>query len=549
MSNKGTVRRTIIGGNNRVVVGANCTAYTHYRNKSDSQGQSDAADQGETVLIDFGYAGLDRSATGFDQAMPDAAEFFHHKTDTSHKPTRPAKALVITHGHGDHVGNIPHYLALGYELPPVYASRLTLEILRGELEDMGIDAAEWPQMHEIRGGDELQIGDFKLTAFPVSHSIPQTLAFGVEVGGHRFFETGDVKADQTLMLGENTDFDAIKRWAQKDGGVDALFLDATKAMNDRQTPTEHGTREEFRKVLQDHSGQRVVVHAFGGYLELVAGIMKAAAQDGRTLVIGDGSMKRHFDAMDAAGIDYKGLIKQKTGKTLKILQHDDPAAKALKPEDTLLLTCSSIFGESTALTDAAEGRPSWLTLRKDDVVLTNGLFRRTRVAKYQRLIAQLEKLGVTLYTHEQHPLDQAGHGFWPDLKKYADTVDAKRTYPVYGNAAGTDALAKKLAGEGRKSSDLHNGDETVFHSDGRVTKRSVAQKGWIFVRYRQYGRVNDYVHSTEEPGWKSKPGHRTPMDTHHKDKVQPRKKDTRTDSRDQRRIAMRRRRAVLTPAG
>lgn len=544
MSNKGTVRRTIIGGNNRIVVGANCTAYTHYRNKSENKDTRDAQDRGETVLIDFGYAGIDRAATGFDQAMPDASDFFHHKTDKSHTPGRPAKALVITHGHGDHVGNIPYYLALGYELPPVYASRLTLEILRGELRDNGIDEADWPKMHEIKGGDEIKIGDFKLTAFPVSHSIPQTMAFGVEVGGHRFFETGDVKADQTLMLGENTDFDAIKRWAQKDGGVDALYLDATKAVNDKQTPTEHNTREEFRKVLTDHTGQRVIVHAFGGYLELVAGIMKAAAEDGRTLVIGDGSMKRHFDAMDAAGIDYKGLIKRETGKELKILHHADPAAKALKPEDTLMLTCSSIFGESTALTDAAEGKPSWLKLRNDDVVLTNGLFRRTRVAKYQRLIEQLEKKGITLYTHEQHPLDQAGHGFWPDLKKYADTVDARRTYPVYGNAKGTEALAERLQKDGRATSDLHNGDETVFHSDGRVTKRAVAQKGWIFIRFKKYGRVNEYVHTTDEPGWKSTPSKRTPLRTHHRDKIRPRRKEHERQGRH-----ARLRRPVLTPTG
>jgi len=542
LANKGTVRRTIIGGNNRVVVGANCTAYTHYRNKSEDQDIRDAADNGETILIDFGYAGLDRTSTGFDQAMPDAADFLYHKTDASHTPKRPAKALVITHGHGDHVGNIPHYIALGYKLPPVYASRLTLEILRGELEDNGIDESQWPKMHEIKGGDELQIGDFKLTAFPVSHSIPQTMAFGVEVGGHRFFETGDVKADQTLMLGENTDFDAIKRWAQKDGGVDALFLDATKAMNDKQTPTEQDTRDEFRNVLHDHADQRVIVHAFGGYLELVAGIMTAAANAGRTLVIGDGSMKRHFDAMDAAGIDYRALIRRETGHDLKILRHDDPAAKKLKPEETLLLTCSSIFGESTALTDAAEGNPSWLKLRSDDVVLTNGLFRRTRVAKYQRLIAQLEKKGITLYTHEQHPLDQAGHGFWPDLKKYADTVDAKRTYPVYGNAAGTDALARHLAGQGRKTSDLHNGDETVFHKDGSVSKRKVALPGWIYIRFKNYGRVNEYVHSSDEPGWQNRPGHRTPMETHDRDKIQPRKKPQRGRIR-------RIHRPLLSPAG
>lgn len=472
---KGRLRRTVLGGNQKDFLGCNATAYSYY---------ADENSEPVTILVDFGISLLSRRQVerGFHTLLPDAADYLYKKDDTAHIPSRPASALFITHGHNDHIGAIVHYMNMGYKIPPIYTAPLTRLLIEDELRYYGFPESDWPEFHDVLPGDRPAIGPYEIEPFSVSHSIPSSYGFAVRAGGETFIESGDLKAAMDIFLGPGTDFARLHEMALE--GVKALFLDGTKAMSDKANETNAQMLHDFEKMLEKHPDQRLIVTFYGGYVETTALFLTAAAEQGRTVVIGEGSVRRFFNALSEAGFDIAAAIEAKTGKPLRIVDGFNPAWHDLPQEQTLVLTGGSDAHQYGAIAKALEGKSDWLTLDPLDVVFFNAFTLPGQDKDFGNLCQNAKAAGLTVYTRHDLYIHGNGHGSLPELVEIADAVKPQYAIPIYCLEMMADSLISKLIEKNQNTLQIRDGDSIDFTENGvEIVPRAEDREKLVGVRF------------------------------------------------------------------
>ena len=169
---------------------------------------------GRLLIVDCGVLFPEDEQPGVDLILPD----FSYLEDR----WQDIEALVLTHGHEDHIGAVPYLLRSRQDIP-IYGSQLTLALLAAKLREHRIPG----DLHEVAAGEQAEVGSFSLEFFAVTHSIPDALAVGIVVGGQRLVHTGDFKLDQLPLDGRVTDLPGLARLGSD--GVDLLLVDSTNA--------------------------------------------------------------------------------------------------------------------------------------------------------------------------------------------------------------------------------------------------------------------------------------------------------------------------------
>lgn len=450
---QGRLRRTVLGGNQKEFLGCNATAYSHYACENSAP---------ETILIDFGISLLSRKLVqrGFHALLPDARDHFYKKNDPAHTPSRPASALFITHGHNDHIGAVVHYLNMGYVIPPIYATPLSRTLIEDELRHFGIPEADWPPFQDIKADDKISCGPYEVEPFAVSHSLPFSFGFAVRAGGETFIESGDLKAAADIFLGPATDFQRLRDLAKENIG--ALFLDGTKALSAQPNETNAGMLTAFNGLLEKHPHQRMIVSFYGGYVESMALMLVAAAEHGRTAVIGAGSVRRFFNALESSGFDITAAIQSHTGKLLRIVDGFDPAALKLLPEETLVLTGGSDADQYGSVIKAVEGKNPWLQLNNLDVLFLNAFTLPGQEAFFDALCKKIRDRGLTLYTRDDIYIHGNGHASLPELLQISRAMSPRLVVPTYCMDIMADSLVTALANENQPTIRQRDGDSLDF---------------------------------------------------------------------------------------
>jgi ribonuclease J len=361
--------------------------------------------QDATVLIDCGLMFPEDYLFGVDVVIPR----FEHILEEREK----IKAIVLTHGHEDHIGALPWLLP--HVDVPVYGSDFTLALVGAKLAERCIEA----DLRPVKDGDRVEIGPFAFNFFPVCHSIIKGYALGIETPAGRVLHTGDFKIDRNPLDGHATDLEGIRRFSEP--GVKLLMSDSTNVERDGFALTEREIKASLREVFDSARG-RIIVTLFSSHIQRLQEIIDLAAACGRRVAISGRSLSRNIDL--ARELDYLRI----PGGTLVEVEE----LGSLKDEEVVLLVTGSQGEPLASLSRMSLDEHRSVRIKKGDLVLLSSRFIPGNVLAITKVINRLYKLGAEVLYEKVQAIHASGHAHREELRIMLETVRPKYFVPVHG---------------------------------------------------------------------------------------------------------------------
>jgi ribonuclease J len=421
---------------------------------------------GRLLLVDCGVLFPEDHHPGVDLILPDF-ESIRDRLDT-------IEALVLTHGHEDHIGATPYLLRERQDIPLV-GSELTLALLDGKLREHRLKETVH---HKVREGDRLTLGPFELEFVAVNHSIPDALAVAIRAGGQLVLHTGDFKMDQLPLDRRITDLRAFARLGEE--GVDLFLTDSTNAETPGFTPAEQQITPVIDQVFRD-SRQKIVVACFASHVHRVQQILDATAAHGRKAAYVGRSMVRNMGI--AAELGY---LRVPPGVLI-----DPKDLSSLPPERQVLISTGSQGEPMSALSRIAQRDHHIVHIEEGDtVLLASSLIPGNENAVY-RVINGLARWGARVVHKGNALVHVSGHASAGELLYCYNIVRPRNVLPVHGeirHLLANGALARATGV-----------DNVVIAEDGVVVDlvdgvASIAGKvpcGYVFVDGSSVGDVTE----------------------------------------------------------
>jgi len=425
---------------------------------------------GEVVVVDAGLAFPRDEHLGVDLILPD----FGYLSDRE----RPVRAVVLTHGHEDHVGALP-YLLRQVRVQEVWATRLTLGLIKSKLDEHGLmRAAELKEADPDAG--RVQLGPFGIEFVRVAHSIPDSVAVLLDTPGGRILHTGDYKMDHTPVDGLRTD---VGRLAEiGNAGVDLLLGDSTNAERPGVTGSERLVGEAFRQIIPRLEG-RVLVASFASNVHRMQQAIDVAVDVGRKVCVVGRSMRKNVNI--ARNLGYMEVPDD------VLIRPND--LEEYQPEDVLIL-CTGSQGEPlSALVRIAYGDHPAVKVEAGDTVIISAKPVPGNELSVHDAINQLARRGAEVLHQEIAPIHVSGHGNSEELRTMLGLVRPRGVMPVHGEFRMLAAHAR-LAREGGIPEDrivLAENGSVVELTDGVPRLVDRIEAGVTFVDGLGVGDVQD----------------------------------------------------------
>jgi ribonuclease J len=361
--------------------------------------------RGQLLVIDCGVLFPDDHHPGIDLILPDF-EYVKDRLDD-------VQAVVLTHGHEDHIGAVPYLLRLRPDLPLV-GSTLTLALVEAKLKEHRIT----PYTLGVREGDRERLGVFDCEFVAVNHSIPDALAVAVRTSGGTLLHTGDFKMDQLPLDGRLTDLRAFARLGEE--GVDLFLTDSTNAEVPGFTTPERDISSAIDKVFR-HARRRIIVACFSSHVHRVQQVLDAAEKAGRKVSMVGRSMVRNMGI--AAELGY---LHVPDGVLVDVKRLDDLR------DDEIVLICTGSQGEPMAALSRMANRDHRIDVGVGDtVLLASSLIPGNENAVY-RVINGLMRLGADVVHRGNARVHVSGHASAGELLYCYNIVRPRNVMPVHG---------------------------------------------------------------------------------------------------------------------
>jgi ribonuclease J len=361
--------------------------------------------RGQLLVIDCGVLFPDDHHPGIDLILPDF-EYLKDRLDD-------VQAVILTHGHEDHIGAVPYLLRLKPDLPLV-GSTLTLALVEAKLKEHRIK----PYTLGVREGDREKLGVFDCEFVAVNHSIPDALAVAVRTSGGTLLHTGDFKMDQLPLDGRLTDLRAFARLGEE--GIDLFLTDSTNAEVPGFTTPERDISSAIDKVFR-HAERRIIVACFSSHVHRVQQVLDAAEKAGRKVAMVGRSMVRNMGI--AADLGY---LHVPDGVLVDVKKLDDLA------DDKIVLVCTGSQGEPMAALSRMANRDHRIDVGPGDtVLLASSLIPGNENAVY-RVINGLMRLGANVVHKGNARVHVSGHASAGELIYCYNIVKPKNVMPVHG---------------------------------------------------------------------------------------------------------------------
>ncbi|SDD55418.1 ribonuclease J [Auraticoccus monumenti] len=361
--------------------------------------------RGELLVIDCGVLFPENHQPGVDVILPDFT-WIRERLDR-------IKAIVLTHGHEDHIGAVPYLLRERPDIP-VIGSRLTLAFLAAKMQEHRLS----PTLVEVVAGERRDVGVFDLEFVAVNHSIPDGLAIAVRTSAGLLLHTGDFKMDQFPLDRRITDLRAFSRLGVE--GVDLFLTDSTNATVPGFTTAEHELTPAIETVFRT-SPKRIIVSSFASHVHRIQQVLNAAHSSGRKVALVGRSMVRNMGiAQDLGYLEVpEGLIVD-----LKQL--------ARLPDNRITLICTGSQGEPmAALARMAKEEHKIRVGDGDTVLLASSLIPGNESAVYG-LINGLARLGANVVHSGNAKVHVSGHASAGELVYCYNIVQPRHVMPVHG---------------------------------------------------------------------------------------------------------------------
>ncbi|KXA22474.1 hypothetical protein HMPREF3208_00286 [Gardnerella vaginalis] len=361
---------------------------------------------GHILLIDCGVLFPEEEQPGVDLILPD----FHYIQDRLDK----VEALVLTHGHEDHIGGVPYLLKMRPDIPLI-GSKLTLAFVEAKCQEHHIE----PKLTRVEGRDKMKVGPFNLEFITVTHSIPDALAVCVKTPAGTLIDTGDIKLDQLPLDHRITDLVEFGRLGEQ--GIDLLMADSTNAEVPGFVKPETSIGPALDRAFAEAT-RKIIVASFSSHVHRVQQVVDAAHKFGRKVVFVGRSMVRNMSI--AADLGYLH-IPENTVVDLK-------QAKDIQ-DDKLVYMCTGSQGEPmAALGRIADGSHRDITINEfDTVILASSLIPGNEHEVY-KVINKLVQLGARVINKDNAAIHVSGHCNEGELLYLYNIVKPKCAMPIHG---------------------------------------------------------------------------------------------------------------------
>ncbi|WP_328857777.1 ribonuclease J [Williamsia herbipolensis] len=361
---------------------------------------------GKLLIVDCGVLFPEDQQPGVDLILPDFRYIEDRMDDV--------EAIVLTHGHEDHIGAVPFLLRLRGDIP-VIGSRFTLALLAAKCREH----RQRPKLVQVTEGETSTYGPFDLEYFAVNHSIPDAIAVAIRTPAGLVLHTGDIKLDQLPLDGRLTDLAGFSRLG--DEGVDLFLVDSTNA----EVPGFVTPERNIGTVLDTVIGkakQRVIVASFASHVHRIQQVVDVAAAHDRKVCFVGRSMVRNMQI--AQELDY---LRVPDGVVVEM----DAAASL--PDHRVVLVSTGSQGEPlSALSRMARGEHRQINIRADDlVVLASSLIPGNENSVFA-VVNGLAKRGATVVTQQSAKVHVSGHASAGELLYLYNAVRPSNAMPVHG---------------------------------------------------------------------------------------------------------------------
>jgi ribonuclease J len=421
---------------------------------------------GRLLVVDCGVLFPEPDQPGVDLILPDF-RYLEEKFGL-------IEAVVLTHGHEDHIGALPYLLRERQDIPLV-GSRLTLALVKGKLTEHRLT----PVLNEVAEGTRQQFGPFDLEFFSVNHSIPDALAVAIRTPAGLVLHTGDFKMDQLPLDRRLTDIGGFARLGAD--GVDLLMSDSTNAESPGFTTSERAIAPVLDEVFSA-AEKRIIVACFASHVHRVQQVLDAAAKHDRKVAFVGRSMVRNMGvARDLGYLHVPG------GMLVDMRE-----AEEMRPQDVVLISTGS-QGEPMSALSRMAGRDHPIRIAEGDtVVLASSLIPGNETAVY-RVINGLTRLGANVIHKGGSLVHVSGHANAGELLFVLNVTKPGNFMPVHGEWRHLRAHAKLAALSGVPEGNIVIADDgwVVDLVDGQAKITGAVPCGYVYVDGLSVGEVTD----------------------------------------------------------
>ena len=421
---------------------------------------------GKLLIIDCGVLFPEDHQPGVDLILPD----FEYIADR----LQDVVAVVLTHGHEDHIGAVPYLLRLRADIP-LLGSQLTLALIEAKLKEHRIT----PITLGVREGQVEQLGPFECEFIAVNHSIPDALAVAVTTRAGVVLHTGDFKMDQLPLDGRITDLRAFARLGEK--GVDLFMVDSTNAEVPGFTTSEREIGPVLDRVFAG-AERRIIVASFASHVHRVQQVLDAAARHKRRVALVGRSMVRNMGIAKELG-----YLNVPAGVLVDIKAVGD------LPDNQVVLMCTGSQGEPMAALSRMAGNDHRIRINSGDtVVLASSLIPGNENAVF-RVINGLTRLGAKVVHQGNAKVHVSGHASSGELMYCYNIVRPRNVMPVHGESRHLVANADiaVLTGVPRERVVMAEDGVVVDLVDGIAQVVGAVPCGYVYVDGSSVGEITD----------------------------------------------------------
>ena len=422
--------------------------------------------RGKLLIVDCGVLFPEETQPGVDLILPDFAYIQDRLDDVA--------AVILTHGHEDHIGAVPYLLRHKQDIP-IVGSQLTLAFIESKLKEHRITA----YTHAVKEGMTEKFGEFSVEFIAVNHSIPDALAVAVTTDAGTILITGDFKMDQLPLDGRVTDLNAFARLGDK--GVDLFLVDSTNAEVPGFVTSEKDIIPTLQQVIGGASG-RVIVASFASHVHRVQQIIDVAVRNNRKIAFVGRSMVRNMAlASDLGYLTIPGGA---------LISSDEMADL---PDDQAVLICTGSQGEPMAALARIANQDHAISVGPGDtVILASSLIPGNENAVY-RIINDLTRLGAHVVHKGNALVHVSGHAAAGELLYCYNIVKPKNVMPIHGEwrhlRANADLAIKTGVPESRV---MLAGDGIVVDLvNGKASIVGAVPCGYVYVEGSTVGEVSE----------------------------------------------------------
>jgi ribonuclease J len=361
----------------------------------------------EMLILDAGMGFPEETAYGVDVCIPNfdfLEEYRDHIT-----------AIVLTHGHEDHLGALP-YILKKFNVP-VYCSHFTAGLAESKLEEH--ELTNDVLLHRVEPRDVVDIGVFTVEFIRVSHSLVDCFSLAIKTPVGTIIHTGDYKVDETPVIGEPIDLRSFRRYGQE--GVLALLSDSTNATVPGRTPSERAVIPAFEEIFAE-AGGRIIVAAFASSIHRLQIVIDIAQQFNRKVCVLGRSMQKNVEISDRLGyLDiHDGLLVSLN------------EAKQMRDHEIVFLVTGSQGEARAALSQMATQSYKGLMIDEGDTVVLSARIIPGNERLISRMIGMIYKRGANIIEEKRRLVHVSGHASQEDIRIMTEAVRPKFVVPIHG---------------------------------------------------------------------------------------------------------------------